>query len=90
MQGVAGPWRREERKEGGHLGKLGVLITNSRIAQDSERSSQHLPKTELCQVVYKLLLVLNSTLQNGYDLPLLKEEDIEAQGGYITCPRSHG
>lgn len=47
MQGVAGPWRREERKEGGHLGKLGVLITNSWIAQDSERSSQHLPKTEL-------------------------------------------
>lgn len=89
MQEVAGPWRREERK-GRHLGQPGVLITNSWRAKDSERSSQHLPKTELCQVVYKLLLVLNSALQNGYDLPLLKEEDIEAQGGYVTCPRSHG
>lgn len=89
MQGVAGPWRKEERK-GGHLGKLWVLIMDYWIAQDSENSSQHLLKTELCQVIYKLLLVLSSMLQNGSDLPLLKEEDIEAQGGYVTCPRSHG
>ena len=89
MQGVVRPQAGKGGVEGGYLGKLRVLIPDSWIAQDSKNTSQHLLQTKLCQVIYKLSLVLKNTLQSRHGLPLLRDEEIEAQEGYVTCPRRH-
>lgn len=74
----------------GYLGKLKVLIPDSRRAQDPENISQHLFKTELSQLVYKPSRIHKNTLQGGHEMRLPRDAKIEAQWGYVSCPRRLG
>lgn len=85
-------YREEREVEGRYLERPKVLIPGliPGRAQNPENMSQHLFKTELSQLVFKLSLVHKNTLHGRHDVLLLRDENIEAQGGYVSCPRRPG